>query len=459
MDIKTLDKAICGEIWTSSETWQNLLYLCDACGHRFVGSPGYRQAADYVAAKFAAYGLEKVALEPFAARGWQRGLAQITLLGSAPRTVPCIALPYCVPCDTQLELINLGYGTPEEIAKHKDEIAGKAALVMNGMPPDDKRYIHRMEKYMRAQEAGAAAFLFIDNNPGYLPITGGLPEKGAHIPGVGLTYEEGQGLVRLVQTGDKPRIRLQVESATEPVTSWNVVGELPGTDLADEIVIVGGHLDSHDLCAGATDNASGMALVLEAARALGMQKGLLRRTLRFIGFGVEELGLIGSDAYVAAHAAELPKIQFMLNLDVTGANIANALALHGCPELIPYFQDAAKEMAYDLAITSAFHPYSDHFAFVMSGVPAGSLGHTGGPPRQGYAHTPADTVDKVVPLELKISAMVAARLLLHVAQADAWQGTHKTQTQVRELVTQSPFADALRFEGRWKWSDEDEKKA
>ncbi len=458
MDLKALDKVLCGEIWTGSETWQNLLYLCDECGHRFVGSSGYRKAADYVAAKFAAYGLEKAALEPFAARGWQRGPAQITLLGSTPRPVPCIALPYCTPCDIQLELINLGHGTPEEIARHKDQIPGKAALVMNGMPPDDKRYIHRMEKYMRVQEAGAAAFLFIDNNPGYLPITGGLPEKGAAIPGVGLTYEEGQGLVRL-SMGQGQRIHLRVESETMPVTSWNIVGELPGTDLADEIVVVGGHLDSHDLCAGATDNASGMVLVLEAARVLGMQKGLLRRTIRFIGFGVEELGLIGSDAYVEAHAAELPRVQFMLNLDVTGANIANALALHGCPELIPYFQGAAKEMAYDLAVTSAFHPYSDHFAFVMAGVPAGSLGHTGGPSRQGYAHTPADTVDKVVPLELQISSMAVTRLLLRIAQADAWQGTHKAPAQVRELVTKSPFADALRFEGRWRWPDEDEKQA
>jgi Zn-dependent M28 family amino/carboxypeptidase len=233
------------------------------------------------------------------------------------------------------------FRSPEEIAQQKANIPGKAVIVSSNMPPGDKRWIHRMEKYMRALEAGAAAFLFVNGEPGDMPITGGLPVKGATIPGVGLSYEDGEALVRILQVDDSQRIRLKVGGISSPVTSWNVVGEIPGAALANELIIVGGHLDSHDLCAGATDNACGIALILEAARVLGQQKGKLARTLRFVAFGVEELGLIGSGAYVEAHKTEMPKIQFMLNLDMTGAGIANALSLQGCPELAPYFKELA----------------------------------------------------------------------------------------------------------------------
>lgn len=450
MNLNELDKAICGEIWTSDETWRNVLYLCDGCGQRFVGSRGYKKAADYVAQKFAEYGLEEVALEPFEARGWERGPAEIVLLGQETQTVPCIALPYCPPCEIELELFDLGTGTPEEIERHKERIPGKAVLVSSGMPPMDRRYIHRMEKYMRALEAGAKAFLFVNHEAGDMVITGGLPVKGADIPGVGLSYEHGQMLSRLLEA--KPlTIRLKVEGVSKPVISWNVVGELPGSDLDNEIIVVGGHLDSHDLCAGATDNASGIALLLEAARVLGQLKGRLSRTVRFIAFGVEELGLIGSGAYVEAHAGEMEKVQFMLNLDMTGANVANALALQGCPELVPYFGALSQQMAYKLFVAPRFHPYSDHFAFVMAGVPAGSLGYFG-EDRKGYAHSPADTVDKLSPFELQASAMVTARVLLRLAQDRDWKPVHKSAEEVRALLEKSPFADALRYEGRWPWA-------
>jgi len=453
MEISELDRIICGEIWTSNEAWRNLLYLCDACGHRFTGSSGYKQAAEYVAAKFKEYGLENVVLEPFAARGWERGPAEITLLGYEPRAVRCIALPYCIPCDVELKLLNLGTGTPEEIAQQKGNIPGKAVIVSSNMPPGDKRWIHRMEKYMRALEAGAAAFLFVNGEPGDMPITGGLPEKGATIPGVGLSYEDGEALVRLLQVDDSQRIRLKVESASSPVVSWNVVGDIPGAEAADEIVMVGGHLDSHDLCAGATDNASGIALILEAARVLGKMRGQLARTVRFVAFGVEELGLIGSAAYAGAHIAELPKVQFMLNLDMTGASIANALSLQGCPELMPYFKELSQKMAYELAVTPMFHPYSDHFAFVLAGVPAGSLGHMGDAPRKSYAHTPADTVDKVLPIELQVSSMATTRILLRLAQDCDWKPAHKSSDEVRALLEKSPFVDALRYQGQWPWAE------
>ena len=450
MELGELERRLCGEIWTSDETWRNLLYLCDSCGHRFTGSPGYRKAAEYVAAKFREYGLQNVALEPFQARDWKRGRAEITLLGYEPRNIPCISLPYCVPCDVELDLLNLGCGTPEEIAQQQDKIAGRAVIVSTAMPPGDKRWIHRMEKYMRVQEAGAKAFLFVNDDPGNMPITGGLPERGALIPGVGLSLEQGNMLVRLLQADTPQRIRLQVESESGPTTSWNVVGELTGAPLADEVIVVGGHLDSHDLCAGATDNASGISLILEAARVLSKFSGELARTIRFVAFGVEELGLIGSDAYAQAHAAEMDKIQFMLNLDMTGSNIANALALQGSPELKPYFSKLSEEMAYQLGVMPMFHPYSDHYAFVLAGVPAGALGHAGDS-RPGYAHTAADTVDKVNPIELQVSAMVAARILLRLATDAGWQPKHKSAEEVRALLEKSPFVDALRYEGRWRW--------
>jgi Iap family predicted aminopeptidase len=456
MNLRNLDKRICGEAWTSDATWSNLLYLCDDCSHRFTGSPGYEKAAEYVAAKFEEYGLTNVAMEPFAVRGWTRGSAQITILGDQPTPVPCIALPFCVPCDQELDLLDLGFGTPEEIEKKKDEIPGKAVLVSSAMPPDDKRWIHRMEKYMRAQQAGASAFLFINSQPGASMITGSLPEKGSDIPGVGVPHESGLMLTRLLSQTSL-RIRLTVDSHSEPITSWNVVGDLPGSDRADEMIVVGGHLDSHDLCAGATDNGAGTVLVLDAARILAGLGEPLSRTVRFVAFGAEEIGLIGSEEYGKAHAGEMDKVQFMLNLDMTGSGgIPNAIALQACPELADYFGAMAKDMVHELQAMPRFHPYSDHFAFVMAGAPAGALGHFGGEPRKGYAHTPADTLDKVLPLELQAASMIVSRMLLRLASDPDFAPKRKSQDEVRTLLENSDFVNGMKFEGRWPWPDSEE---
>jgi Zn-dependent M28 family amino/carboxypeptidase len=153
----------------------------------------------------------------------------------------------------------------------------------------------------------------------------------------------------------------------------------------------------------------------------------------------------------------MDKVQFMLNLDMTGSGgIPNVIALQACPELAGYFGAMAKEMAHKLQPMPRFHPYSDHFAFVMAGVPAGDLGHFGGEPRKGYAHTPADTVDKVVPLELQASSMVVSRLLMRLANDAEFAPEHKGQDEVRALLEDSDFVNGMKFEGRWPWPDEEE---
>ena len=189
-----------------------------------------------------------------------------------------------------------------------------------GQPPS-----HRRLKYGRAVTAGGAAFLYFNQNPGGLAVTGSLAtRKPAPIPGLGLAYEDGATLLRLLANGPV-RVRLNVTAAFPEVESANVIGDLPADPASphgDELVLAGAHYDSHDIAPGALDNGTGVAIILEAARALAAAYRAAghapRRRLRFCLFAAEEIGLLGSWSYVSRHAAELPQLCFMLNVDDIG---------------------------------------------------------------------------------------------------------------------------------------------
>ena len=133
------------------------------------------------------------------------------------------------------------------------------------------------------------------------PIVGWrpVPERFAH----------GSGQAR----NQALRFTLATDATIEQDTTWNVLGELRGSEYPDELVIMGGHLDSHEIGPGAFDNGAGVLMVIEAARLLAKQRTHLKRTIRFIGFAGEEVGLLGSHYHAKTHAAQLREARFMLN--------------------------------------------------------------------------------------------------------------------------------------------------
>jgi Zn-dependent M28 family amino/carboxypeptidase len=199
------------------------------------------------------------------------------------------------------------------------------------------------------------------------------------------------------------------------------------------------------------DNASGVAVLLELARTFGPLRGQLPRTLRFIAFAVEELGVLGSTEYVKKHLEDLGPVSFMLNLDACVGPDPAELTLNGFEDLRPLLQGFAADMRYPLSLNNQVVTASDNFPFVMQGIPATNLVRRGLDPRlgRGYGHTAADTFDKVSEVDLRESAMVAARLLLRVATHEGPLAQRRSQDEVRNMLISQGLEEPLKAQGKW----------
>ena len=436
-----------GDIYTSREAMDNLIILCDDFGSRFAGTPEERKAAEFIQETFARYGLKNVRLEAYPYAGWSRGKATLEIVEPVQKSIPCISLPYCPADEIAAELISAGYGSPTEYEGIGDQIAGKIVMTLSASPPDLGRWVHRKEKYDRAVLGGAKVFIFVSEHPGVGPETGSLQNDSiAPIPGISICKEDGAFLLRLAERYGNVRLHVRTTDINESRTSWNVIGDLPGNESPDEMVIVGCHYDGHDISQGAHDPASGMVSVIEASRVLSRYAAnILKRTVRFIAFGTEEIGLTGAFRYVAAHNDELDKIRFMFNMDASGGAGRKGIGLHQWEELESFFNEAAKDMAAEIPIGQKLNSYSDHFPFVLKGVPSGDMSDPEAPPHgRGFGHTAYDTLEKVELENLRTASAVGARLALRIANADEFPAKRRTNAAIQEVIDTDPGLEGYR---------------
>jgi aminopeptidase YwaD len=442
MNLTPLEKQILGDLWTSPDLWNHMLALCDQCGSRFATTELERRACDYIMDCFTRYGLENVHPEPFEMPGWERGTARLVVMdGATEIEIPCLALPGTHPCDLETEIIDIGAGGPDEYTRLSEPAAGKMVLT-------NSEGLGRMEKYMAAVEAGAAAFFFGSDQPGMLAPTGSI---GKSTPAAGLAREHAARIRRLLAKGPV-RARLVLTSSAKPATARNIVGEIPGTDPSQGWIVACGHYDGHDICQGAGDNAAGTAVLMEAARLLAPLREHLQAGIRFVLFSGEELGLYGSYAYAAAHAAEMDGIRAIFNADVVGMAMPLVLLPQSSPELTAWFKSLPLE-DLDVKVNDSpkvFIMNSDHFPFSEKGVQAvwavTSHPATGG----GWGHTAADTLDKLEPRLLRMTAAAITRLLLRMtACADTLPKIRKSPEQVKQTLIDAGFEKSLRFKDHW----------
>ncbi len=444
-----LDRQLVGDIYTSQEVMENLTVLCDDYGSRFAGTPEEYAAANFIAERFKYYGLQSVKLEEYPYAGWTRGTARLEILEPMQRALHCISLPYCPAGDITGELISAGCGSPAEYSALGDASAGKLVMAQSSSPPDLGRWVHRKEKFERAVLGGASAFIFVSEHPGVGPETGSLQnDRAAPIPGISVCKEDGEFLLRLLARHRKVNLKLRTTDVNEPRTSWNVIADLPGSGRhRNEMVILGCHYDGHDISQGAHDPASGMVSVIEAARVLSAYTaGSLKRTVRFIAFGTEEIGLTGAFRYVDAHTSELDSVRFMLNMDAAGGASRKGIVLHQWQTLEPFFQEAAAQLNAEVPVGQKVHSYSDHFPFFLKGVPSSHIGDPGAPPSgRGFGHTAYDTLEKVRLENLRAASAIGARIALRCANADDFPAKRRSQAEVQKIVDTDPGLEGYRI--------------
>jgi aminopeptidase YwaD len=453
----SIDRQIVGDAYTSTETMDNLIVLCDEFGSRFGGTEGERKAAEFFKTKLKEYGLSNVRLEPIEYIGWTRGEAELEIVNPIQKTVPCISLPHSPPTDMEGVIIDMRDGAPKDFDERADEIEGKIVMTTSVVnPKNSKRWIHRSEKYGRSIMAGAIGFIYVNHYPGYGPVTGGIGRalssgdgEGA-IPAISVSKEEGAFIQRLIKRNGEVKIHLTTTDHCEPMTSWNIVGDLIGQQYPDQIVMMGSHYDGHDISQGATDPASGAVSVMEAARMLAKYASNLPCTVRFALWGIEEIGLIGSKEYVKAHADELSNIRFYLNMDSAGSSSNKRdVVLNEWSDLEPYFERWSEEMALGFAVGQSVMAYSDHFPFFMAGVPTGGmqsaeLAFSG----RDYGHTHWDTVDKVELKNLREASTLAARLALRMASEETWPVARRDEETVTGLLDRPEYREEQEYRER-----------
>lgn len=415
---ESIDAQILADAAGSDALHRNFYYLCDRIGPRFAGTEGYRLAAEYVRDQFEQFGLERVHLEPFEFLAWRRGEpAALSMTTPFAEPIACYALPYGAgtgPGGLSAGVVDVGGASVDEINAVRDQLAGKFALV-------NQPARHRMELYDDLVEAGAAAMLFTGRLPNMGLTTGAVGEgKEGAIPGVSIGYEAGLKLKRLLR--DVPvECTLVTEHRFDTDTTWNVIGELPGREHPDELVIVGGHLDSHEIGPGAYDNCAGAVVVQEMARLLAGQRAHLKRTVRFINFAAEEIGLLGSTHHAAAHTDEWPNARMMVNCDMPALSAPWRLGYHSFDHGEALTRRLSQDMAIEIEPAIVKHDHSDHYPFTQQGIasmaPVGSRPKSVGP---FYGHMAGDTPEKVPTSMLVDAAAFMARVVLRVANDDAW---------------------------------------
>jgi aminopeptidase YwaD len=426
-----IDQRISGDAWTSNRTYENLLRLCDDFGHRFGGSDSEHRAAEFLQAKMIEYGLQNVHLERFPMYSWSRGSCFLAMTEPVERSFSAISMPYTGSGSFEAEVIDVGEGEAADFSRIGDLARGKIVLTdaETNRPGESKS--HRTDKYQRAVEAGAIACIFVNQNPGMLRISGALYAQNpggpnvrdheAAIPGIGISFEAGAAMRRLAQRGT-PSVRIRVENSTFLSHSSNVVGDIPGSELAGETILFGGHYDGHDISQGASDNAAGAVVALEVGRLLAPFAGKLKRTVRIVCFGCEEIGLLGSwhnsDRYNSDQRDG--NLRLMVNLDGAGRGQGGQeiLSATADPGLASYFEGLASSRNLKLDTRSSLSVHSDHFPYFMAGFPSVGLSSrdaTAGMIGRGYGHTEADTVDKVNLRGLQSASMIIARIAVAVA--------------------------------------------
>ncbi len=380
--------------------YRQVAHLTENIGPRPSGSIQAEKAAQYVRDELRKLGLE-VRLEEVKVEHWVRGAETAELVefpGQASGTsqkivVTALGGSTSTPMAGITGEVVVVRNFDQLSALGREKVAGK--IVLFDFPFDK-------QKAAAGREMDAYGEAVV-----YRPHTGWSSPAG--IPAGAVTAEDADLIAHLATQGSV-RMHLTLTPQKLPETEGhNVVADLRGSEFPEQIVVVSGHLDSWDLGTGAIDDAAGVAIAMETAKLVNELHLRPKRTLRVIAWMDEESGGRGRDAYTAAHLKEFPNHVAAIESDL-GA--AHPLGFHAKvnPRALDFLrpvQEILQSFGANLIITTPFAPGSDISGMSQEGVP--TLGvMQDGRTYFNYHHTAADTLDKIVPLELRENAAALA---------------------------------------------------
>ena len=453
--IEEMDTKIIAQVKSDEpELKANLTYLADRIGPRLTGSPQLDRASHWTEEQFKAAGLTGTHLEPWSiANSWTRGPATGRILDPADQSLTLASGGWSPSTDGTVRgtVVGVAYRTVDDLEKYRGKLKG--AIVLLGAPREmelptnplttpwneeavpvahpkgdtpymagDYRKIRQALTKMMEEEKPLAVLAGSEKEYG-LMNTGNPLSRDYQAAAAPTAYVERENYLQLWRFLEQGPVQLEVniggKLSGKPVDVYNTVAEIRGTEKPDEVVIIGGHLDSWDLGTGATDNGTGSMAVLEAARALQKLGVKPKRTIRFVLFTGEEQGLNGSRAYVKAHASELGKISGVLVHDTgTGKVLTVGLMANYAAreEMDHVLYPLAKASGIELAEPSLrTEGGTDHVPFDDAGVPGFWCVQDNADYDKTH-HSQADTLDRVRWDDLTEGAQVLAVFAYNVAQ-------------------------------------------
>lgn len=395
--------------------------LTTEVGPRLPGSEADARAVAWAEAKFRELKFDKVWKEPVTFPTWQRGIERAEVLAPFPQPLVVTALGGSIATPAgglQAEVV--GFGSLDELKAAKPELlAGKIAFINRHMHAhrDGRDYGPtvgaRSNGAVEAAKKGAIGLVIrsVGTDSDRLPHTGTMRYEAdvTKIPAAALSVPDADLLANMLKRGKPVTLKLELGSQPGPMyTSYNVIGEITGTDKPNEYVLIGGHLDSWDLGTGAIDDGAGCAITMAAAEFLNRHGLKPKRSIRVVLFANEEQGLFGGNQYRDAHAKELAKIQAAAEADF-GQGPVYRLDSRVVPQALP----VVKQMQQLLAPLGVEAGGNDAFggpdlrALTLSGVATFGLA-LDGLDYFDLHHTANDTFDKIEPARINQSTAVYA---------------------------------------------------
>ena len=403
--------------------WNRLAELTDTFGARFSGSDNLARAIVWATETMKKDGLENVRTERVMVPRWVRGNESLELIAPPHHALPMLGLGGSVGTTADgIEADVIVVKNFDELNERAAEVKGKIVLFNAVYTSYGQTNAYRTGGASATARHGAVASLVRSIGPTGLrtPHTGNqtYAEGVTRIPTAAITAEDAERLQRLADRGERIRVRLRMEARMEAeVESFNVVGEIRGSELPDEIVLVGGHFDSWDVGTGASDDGVGCIVTWEAARLMQKLGIRPRRTVRVVLFTNEENGIRGGNAYRDLYLKQVEQHVLAIESD-SGVFAPSRIGFTG--------SEAATRVMRDIATLLA--PLGlQNIGPGGGGADIGPIANAGKVPMLAYQgdatryftihHTPADTIDRIAPEEVSKAAAALAAITYVVANA------------------------------------------
>jgi hypothetical protein len=384
-------------------------------GNRYHGSVGERECRDYIAERFDEVGLENVHLEPFRYLAYEHGSASCRLVTPERRELPCRAVQFSADAEASGEAVYVGTGTAEDferIDRLGIDLEGRVVVA------------HSIAPFMIAPflaGRGIAALVNLGETPDGVignftaalyrpPLEPPWAGRPVEYPGVTVEATAARELLSTMTAGRPVEIHVEHRGTTLEKESWNVVGRLGAND---EHVLLGGHYDSQSEGPCVWDNGTGVAALIESARAL--RDIDRKRAIVFVAFGVEEVGLWGSTWYTVQHADELDSMVGMVNLDAVASHYPAKPTIWTDEAMRDFSIEAAAAQGWTdpIVFDARLFAFSDNSPFTDAGVP--SCWPWEFPPIHPYYHSAGDVRSLVDAARVAESGAVSTKIVERLA--------------------------------------------